>query len=1315
MSIKHRLLVANRGEIALRVIRSAKELGIDTLSIHTEPDAGSPHVFQATETAFVPSYVNGEAVLKVALERGATLIHPGYGFLSENAEFASAVEKSGIIWLGPSADSIEAMGLKHQARRRAIAAQVPVLPGSELVSTVEAAVDQAQHVGYPARFLSALLRGKYSSRPVMLKATGGGGGMGMEVAHDENELRASFQRTVDMTKTLFNNAGVFVEKYIERARHIEVQVFGDGQGKVIHAGERECSVQRRHQKVLEEAGSPFINRHPELREAMCAAAVRLCELISYRSAGTVEFLVDDSTASFYFLEANTRLQVEHPTTEMVRPGLDLVAMMIKLGLAQASSTPFVLPEQETLAPASGHAIEARIYCEIPHLNFKPAPGLLQQVEWPSHPWLRLDTWVSSGSFVSPFYDPMIGKMIAWGSTREEARARLDQALSETVLLGTQTNLDYLRTIINCEGTRAPLFPNQTLDVDASPPAAFVEGNVMTTFLDSFEGYAPSCIEIIDGGLSTSVQDGRPRLQPGGDGIPRGGGLDEMAAMAANRLVGNDTETEYLEVTISGPTLKFSTAAVVAVTGAEADVFVDDMKKPMWSRFAVPAGSTLEIGACEGTGTRVYLAVKGGFPGVPYFMGSKSTFTAAKFGGIQGRDLAAGDIIMLHPSAAPTSDDVEFVLPSFAIPSYSHDWTLAALPGPNADIDYLLPEDLETLYSTRFTVSPDSNRLGLRLEGLKPLKYSRKDGGAGGSHPANCLEHGYSIGALNLNGDVPVLLAQDAPDCGGLICVVGVVTADWWKMGQMRPGDTFRFVEPTLDCLPEHAAQQTAWLKSIETAASASSSATLLPFPLDLQIGEKARTDGLLKIIEAEEQDDGARMTFRQPFLCSYRCNSANLSGTKSGDGGILIEVGEQALSFRTRIITELFERKLREMKLDGMETYVQAVSSLLLRFNPAILPQQKLVDILLTTSQGLARASTEVTLPSRRIHLPVAFDDSVSQDTIKRYMASSGRKKAVYLPSNIEYLAKASGLDGVDNLVRVFSRSDWFCTSRCFFAGLPMLAPVRLPTLDQRALLASQKYNPTRTFTRSGTLGFAGVQCAIYPVDSPGGYQILGRTLTPFSPHGKYSGEGNEKHFLVRSFDLVRWLPMSEEEFDKIERDFTVGTYTPLVEEVMLSAKEMAELERSTKAEVQQIQNQQRANLAELAKECVPVTHPPPWVLPLVFAHIAFGCRESVMVAEWQAEVEKAKAEETLATGGGHAGGKHVGTPLTSPVFAAVRAVHVKVGEVLSTDVVPVSVEAMKTEIAIKVSRRLAGKTVTGIAADVGDVVKPGQALLYCQ
>ncbi|GAA5929766.1 hypothetical protein JCM1841_002641 [Sporobolomyces salmonicolor] len=1233
MSIKHRLLVANRGEIALRVIRSAKELGIDTLSIHTEPDAGSPHVFQATETAFVPSYVNGEAVLKVALERGATLIHPGYGFLSENAEFASAVEKSGIIWLGPSADSIEAMGLKHQARRRAIAAQVPVLPGSELVSTVEAAVDQAQHVGYP----------------VMLKATGGGGGMGMEVAHDENELRASFQRTVDMTKTLFNNAGVFVEKYIERARHIEVQVFGDGQGKVIHAGERECSVQRRHQKVLEEAGSPFINRHPELREAMCAAAVRLCELISYRSAGTVEFLVDDSTASFYFLEANTRLQVEHPTTEMVRPGLDLVAMMIKLGLAQASSTPFVLPEQETLAPASGHAIEARIYCEIPHLNFKPAPGLLQQVEWPSHPWLRLDTWVSSGSFVSPFYDPMIGKMIAWGSTREEARARLDQALSETVLLGTQTNLDYLRTIINCE--------------------AFVEGNVMATFLDSFEGYAPSCIEIIDGGLSTSVQDGRPRLQPGGDGIPRGGGLDEMAAMAANRLVGNDTETEYLEVTISGPTLKFSTAAVVAVTGAEADVFVDDMKKPMWSRFAVPAGSTLEIGACEGTGTRVYLAVKGGFPGVPYFMGSKSTFTAAKFGGIQGRDLAAGDIIMLHPSAAPTSDDVEFVLPSFAIPSYSHDWTLAALPGPNADIDYLLPEDLETLYSTRFTVSPDSNRLGLRLEGLKPLKYSRKDGGAGGSHPANCLEHGYSIGALNLNGDVPVLLAQDAPDCGGLICVVGVVTADWWKMGQMRPGDTFRFVEPTLDCLPEHAAQQTAWLKSIETAASASSSATLLPFPLDLQIGEKARTDGLLKIIEAEEQDDGARMTFRQ-----------------SGDGGILIEVGEQALSFRTRIITELFERKLREMKLDGMETYVQAVSSLLLRFNPAILPQQKLVDILLTTSQGLARASTEVTLPSRRIHLPVAFDDSVSQDTIKRYMASSGRKKAVYLPSNIEYLAKASGLDGVDNLVRVFSRSDWFCTSRCFFAGLPMLAP-----LDQRALLASQKYNPTRTFTRSGTLGFAGVQCAIYPVDSPGGYQILGRTLTPFSPHGKYSGEGNEKHFLVRSFDLVRWLPMSEEEFDKIERDFTVGTYTPLVEEVMLSAKEMAELERSTKAEVQQIQKQQRANLAELAKE------------------------ESVMVAEWQAEVEKAKAEETLATGGGHAGGKHVGTPLTSPVFAAVRAVHVKVGEVLLTDVVPVSVEAMKTEIAIKVSRRLAGKTVTGIAADVGDVVKPGQALLYCQ
>ncbi|BGP19359.1 hypothetical protein JCM10213_000988 [Rhodosporidiobolus nylandii] len=1219
-----KVAVANRGEIALRILRAAESLGLDTVAVFTEADAGAPHAFMAKEAAQIPNYLDVPAIVEACKRLKATHLHPGYGFLSENADFASLVEEAGIVFLGPTPEQIRSMGLKHEARARAIAAGVPVLPGSELVATVEEALVQAERVGWP----------------IMLKATGGGGGRGTAVAWNEEELRASFQSTMEMTETLFGG-GLFVEKFIPKARHIEIQVMGDGRGGVVHVGERECSGQRKHQKVLEEAPSPFIQLHPDLGKAMYDAAVSLCKLIDYRSAGTVEFIVDDSNASFYFLELNSRIQVEHAVTEMVRPGLDLVALMIKLGLAQSTGEAFALPSQDEVAPAYGHAIEARIYAEIPHLDFKPSPGLLQQVAFPKDEWVRVDSWVSSGSVVSPFYDPMVAKLITHGATREEARSRLDEALAATVLQGTAVNLDYLRTIVNC--------------------SEFASGAITTKFLDTFP-YTASCIEVVDGGLSTTVQDGRPRLPPGGDGIPAGGPMDPLAAQVAGLLVGNSAETEVLEVTLAGPTLKFTTPAVISVCGAEADVYIDENKVPMWSRLTIPAGSTLEVGGCEGLGKTVYIAVRGGFPEVPLFMGSKSTFAPGGIGGVQGRELAAGDIISLSSSAAPRANDSLYTLPSSALPTYPHQWTLAALPGPHADVDYLLPEDLEQLYSTTYTVSADSNRLGLRLEGLKPLKYSRNTG----EHPSGVADHGYGRYAMNMNGDVPVLLAADGPDAGGLMCVVGVATADSWKFGQLRPGDSFKLVEPTLASLPAHAAKQQAWLDSIALAV-ASGSSDALPFPLDLA-SEPAKTDGILKRVEATETSPA--LSFRQ-----------------SGDGGILIEVGSQTnLTFRTRLITEIWERALKEREVKGLHTYIQNVASLLVKFDPVLLPQQNLLDLLLSTFDGLAQKSLDVSVPSRRLHLPVVFNDSTIIETINRYMETTGRRKAVYLPDNLEYLAKATGADGAIGVVAKFLSSDWFCTSRAFFLGLPFLSP-----LDKRALLFGSKYNPSRTFTPSGTLGYAGVQAAIYPTASPGGYMLLGRTLTPWSASGRY-GQGHEGHFLIRSFDVVRWLPMEEAEFAKIEKDFSAGSFKPFVEEISLSGKEIDELERSTAEEVEALAATAKANLAELAKE------------------------ESVYVAEYHAELAKAKAEAAAAAGGGaKAGGSQTGTPLKSPVLASVRSISVTVGDVLSTDVVPVKVEAMKTEIAIKVGRALVGKRVKGIAIEVGDVVKPGQALLYAE
>ncbi|GAA5852079.1 hypothetical protein JCM8547_000152 [Rhodosporidiobolus lusitaniae] len=1226
--MQHKLLVANRGEIALRVLRSADDLDIPTLSVYTEADAGAPHVLRANEAVQIPNYLDADAIVKVCRDHGATMVHPGYGFLSENEDFAAKVEAAGVVFLGPTPNQISSMGLKHEARARAIAAEVPVLPGSELVETLEAALQQAEHVGWP----------------IMLKATGGGGGRGTAVCWSAKELQDSFQSTLEMTETLFGG-GLFVEKFIPKARHIEIQVFGDGKGGVIHAGERECSAQRRHQKVLEEAPSPFVDRHPHLGEAMYTAAVSLCKLINYRSAGTVEFLVDDSTAKFSFLELNSRIQVEHAVTEMVRPGLDLVGLMIRLGLSQAQGTAFELPVQSSVAAATGWAIEARIYAEVPHLDFKPSPGLLQEVHFPTAPWIRVDSWVETGSIVSPFYDPMVAKLIVHGTTREEARLRLDKALSRTVLLGTATNLAYLRTINN--------------------GPEFSTGNITTKFLDTFS-YSIPCIEVADGGISTSVQDGRPRLPVGGDGIPRGGPMDELAARAGNLLVGNAAECESLEMVMAGATLKFTTATVVAVTGASAEVHLDEDKKPMWTRFVVPAGSTLEIGAAEGSGKSIYLAVKGGFPDVPLYLGSKSTFPPGKFGGVQGRDLVAGDIITLSPSSSPAlTDSSDFTLPDLLLPSYPHDWFLAALPGPHADSDYLLPEDRATLYSTTLTVSADSNRLGLRLEGLPPLKYSRPDGGAGGSHPSNCVEHGYSVGAVNLNGDMPVLFNVDAPDAGGLICVLGVVASEWWKFGQLRPGDKIRFVEPSLTSLPDHRSRHEEWLASVASAIQTASRTSLISFPLDLPLFAQLKTDGLLNVVK----DEGApTLSFRQ-----------------SGDGGVLVEVGEQKLDLFSRIFVELWYRRLLALSIEGVYTYIPCLASLLIKFDPKVVSQDRLLDLLLETCKGLGAESVQTSVPSRRLVLPVAFNDARSKEVIQRYMISTGRKKAVYLPDNLEYLAKANSLANSEQLIERFCSSDWVCTSRSFTMGLPVFVP-----LDKRAVLASQKYNPTRTYTPAGTLGYAGVGAAIYPVDSPGGMQILGRTLSSWSVGGRY-GPGYEGHFLVRNFDVVRWQPVPEDEFSQIEKDFAAGTYTPTIEPVLLDAKEIAELTRSTAEEVEAREESNKANLAELAKY------------------------ELDCVTEYQAELDQAKeAAAAATTTSKNGGGQGAGIALKSPILAAVRSIGVSVGDILTADTVPIKVEAMKTEIVIRAGRALVGKKVVAIVAKVGEVVKAGEALLYC-
>lgn len=425
------ILVANRGEIAVRVIKSAKSLGYRTVAVYSEADAAALHVRMADEAVLIgpapvqQSYLDMTKILAAAKEAGAEAIHPGYGFLSENAEFARACEAAGIVFIGPSAEAIDLMGNKAAAKRRMIAANVPCVPGYEDPDqSDDTLINAAQEIGFP----------------IMVKAAGGGGGRGMRLVHEENKLVGALNSARSEALNAFGSDELILEKAIIEPRHVEVQVFADSHGNVIHLGERDCSVQRRHQKVVEEAPCPVMT--PELREKMGEAAVEAARSINYRGAGTVEFLLDAEN-NFYFLEMNTRLQVEHPVTELVT-GIDLVSLQIKV----AQGEPLGMAQQDVVL--QGHAIEVRLYAEDTTQDFLPCTGRITKWQAAEGEGLRFDVGIDSGQEISPFYDPMIAKVIAYGESREIARHRLIEALKNTVLFGLTTNRGFLIDILNEE-------------------------------------------------------------------------------------------------------------------------------------------------------------------------------------------------------------------------------------------------------------------------------------------------------------------------------------------------------------------------------------------------------------------------------------------------------------------------------------------------------------------------------------------------------------------------------------------------------------------------------------------------------------------------------------------------------------------------------------------------------------------------------------------------------------------------------------------------------------------------------------------------
>lgn len=709
-----KVLIANRGAIAVRIERTLKKMGIGSVAVYSKADQDSLHVERADEAVYIgdgtakETYLDTKKIIKAALDTGAKAIHPGYGFLSENTDFAKECEENGIKFIGPDSEQIKLFGLKHSARALAEKADVPLLSGTGLLFGVEEAVTEAEKIGYP----------------VILKSTAGGGGIGMRICNSTEELRQAYDAVCHLAAANFNDAGVFLEKYVTRSRHVEVQIFGNEYGETTALAERDCSVQRRNQKVVEESPAP--NLSDEVREKMYAAAERLAKEASYRSAGTVEFLYDDQTEGFYFLEVNTRLQVEHGITEEVL-GIDLVEWMVKEAAGELKNIKSLVHKPQ------GHAIEVRVYAEDCINGFRPGTGKIDAVTF--SPEARVETWIQKGVEVTSLYDPMLAKLIVHGTDRADAIAKMERVLKDSRVYGITSNMQYLAALLKTE--------------------TYQTGALFTGMLKDFMPQEHA-IEVLDGGVQTTVQDYPGMIGYWFVGVPPCGPMDAYNFRIGNSILGNDESASGLELTLRGGSYRFRTTVSFCITGADMKATLDGVEIPMYQVVHASAMQVLKFKDCK-VGMRTYLLVAGGFD-MPKIMGSSSTFIDGKFGGHNGRTLRTGDVLRLQEKCVIDSIDS---MPEKYRPKLTNEWTIGVIPGPQPTPEYLKPEYLKTLTESEYEVNFNSARTGIRLNGPIP-QWVREDGGEAGLHPSNIHDNAYAVGTLDLTGDQSILLGPDGP-------------------------------------------------------------------------------------------------------------------------------------------------------------------------------------------------------------------------------------------------------------------------------------------------------------------------------------------------------------------------------------------------------------------------------------------------------------------------------------------------------------------------------------------------------------------------
>ncbi len=1085
-----KVLIANRGAIAVRIERTLRKMGVQSVAVYSKADRDSLHVENADEAVYIgegsakETYLDIDKIIKAALDTGAEAVHPGYGFLSENTDFAKKCEDNGIKFIGPSSEQIKLFGLKHSAREIAENAEVPLLSGTGLLSGVEEAVEKAKEIGYP----------------VMIKSTAGGGGIGIRICENEKELTASYENVCHLAENNFKNGGVFLEKYIRRARHVEVQIFGNEYGEVAAIGERDCSVQRRNQKVVEECPAP--NLPQSVREKMFSAAVSLAKKSGYRSAGTVEFLYNEDDEKFYFLEVNTRLQVEHGITEEVY-GVDLVEFMIKEACGELKGI-----ENMKFSP-KGNAIEVRVYAEDCLNNFRPSSGKIDDVYFSEN--VRIETWIRKNIEVSSLYDPMLAKLIVHADTRKSAVEKMLSVLTDSKVYGVTTNMQYLRNLISGEN--------------------YSSGKIWTKML---EGFMPQekAIEVLDGGLQSTIQDYKGMIGYWTVGVPPCGAMDDYSFRVGNSILGNDENSAGIEQTMRGGTYRFRTSVTFCITGADMSATLDGEPVDMYRAITAKPMQVLKFRTCK-IGMRTYLLIKGGID-VPKIMGSSSTFIDGKFGGHCGRTLRTGDVLQLQNQCIGSSGK-EFDT-SYA-PKITNSWTIGVIAGPQPTSEYLAPEYLKTLTESEYTVNFNSARTGVRLNGPIP-QWVREDGGEAGLHPSNIHDNAYAIGTLDLTGDQSILLGPDGPSLGGFVCSVTTAKGELWKLGQLHPGDTVKFQLITLEQAEKIRIAQTDNISFKFT---------------DVKLPEK--TD-----ISADYAILGKGVHDNTKFCIRLQ-----------GEENILIEYGEMELNIELRFRVHILMQELEKSSLPIIDM-TPGIRSLQIHFDIDKITAREIAQKVVKINSTLTELD-DITVPSRIIRLPLSWDDPQTQLAARRYQQTV-RPDAPWCPSNPEFIRRINGLDSIEDVKNIVFDADYLVLGLGdVYLGAPVATPV-----DPRHRMVTTKYNPARPWTPENAVGIGGAYLCVYGMEGPGGYQFVGRTIQMWNSLRETEYFQKGKPWLLNFFDILKFYPCSADEILQYRDDFLRGKFRIDIEETTFTLGEYKKYLASIKESADKFKAHQEAS-----------------------------------------------------------------------------------------------------------------------------------------